>query len=125
MSTGETLKTARTKQTLVVVAAALVLSGVFGACFHQHAPTQPGGSASCVGADSETSCPTYRLRPAADDDADSCAICFFNRCTSDGARGAAQPQGVELNSTPVCSPSGVLPESLLARLNEARGPPAA
>jgi len=125
MSTGEPLKTVRTKQTLVVVAAALVLSGVFGACFHQHPPTQPGWPASYTGADSDASCPNYHLRPAADDDADSCAICFFNRCTSHGARGAAQPQGVEFNSTPVCSPSGVLPESLLARLNEARGPPAA
>ena len=95
------MNAARSKQSLVVVAAALALFGVFGASFHQHAPI------------------------LSDDDGntDGCTICLFNRCASHGASYAAHVQNVEFDATSVVSVSDVVPDSLPARLKEARGPP--
>ena len=118
------MKTARSKQTLVVVAAALVLSGVFGAFFHQHAPILLDPTASCPLADSEVPFGHCHLLPADDAGSDGCTICFFNRCASHGAPFVAHAQTVEFDSTSVDSSSGVIPVSLPPRLNQVRGPPA-
>ena len=118
------MKTARSKQTLVLVAAALCLFGIFGAFFHQHAPTWPTQSAACDAADPHGAFGHSHFLPQPDDDADRCAICFFNRCASHGAPVAVHAQNVEFGSMPVISPSGAVPDSLLVRPDEARGPPA-
>ena len=116
------MKAARTKPTLVVVAAALVLFGVLGAFFHQHAPILPTTSEACPGSDAEAAFGHTHLLPA-HDETDDCTICFFQRCASHGAPVVALTSGLEFDPTSVVSVPGMLPDSLLDRLKEARAPP--
>lgn len=117
------MKVLPSKRALVAAAGALVLFGVFGAFFHEHAPILPAPSSRCPDADISASFGHSHVLPAGDDGADSCTICFFHRCLSHGAPCAVQAQIVRFDSTPVVSASDVVPDSLPARFNEARGPP--